>query len=167
MAGFTGRDSIISRMLGSFPSDVSIRDLRRSDIGRLHEIDSICFAADIAFTRAELLFYLRHPYALAKVAERVGNIVGFAIGRVESDFYGHVITLDVVPEARRSKIGTQLIEVLHEEFRRAGVLLAVLEVDVENSGARLFYERLGYERIETLRGYYKERSDAYRMARFL
>jgi ribosomal protein S18 acetylase RimI-like enzyme len=154
-------------MVGSLPPEVSIRDLRRSDIRRLHEIDSICFAEDIAYTRAELLFYLRHPYALAKVAERLGSIVGFAIGRVESDFYGHVITLDVVPEARRSKIGTRLIEILHEEFRRVGVLLVVLEVDVENSGGQRFYEKLGYERIETLRGYYRERGDAYRMARFL
>ncbi len=149
------------------PPGVSIRDARVSDLARLHEIDALCFDRDIAFSRAELLFYLRHARSHAKAAERMGTVVGFAIGRVEGEFHGHLITLDVVPEARRAGIGTALVEVVHDEFRRAGVFLAVLEVDVTNTGALRFYEKLGYERVETLRGYYRGRSDAYRMACFL
>ncbi len=149
------------------PADISIRDAHVSDLGRLHEIDALCFDSDIAFTRAELLFHLRHGRSCAKAAVRGEAIVGFAIGRVEGAFHGHVITIDVLPEVRRAGIGTALLEILHDEFRRAGVYLSVLEVDVHNAAALRFYEKMRYERVETLRGYYRGRSDAYRMVRFL
>jgi ribosomal protein S18 acetylase RimI-like enzyme len=42
----------------------------------------------------------------------------------------------------------------------------VLEVGVENSPAQKLYEKLQYEYLERLSGYYHVRQDAYRMARF-
>jgi ribosomal-protein-alanine N-acetyltransferase len=147
--------------------DVHIRDYRKSDFQRLLEIDCACFDTGIAYTRTELLFYLRQSHGLARIAERHGCIVGFVIARIENQFCGHVITLDVVSEARRCGIGSLLMEVLHDALRRTGAALAVLEVDVQNSSAQAFYEKLGYERVETLRGYYKVGRDAYRMVCFL
>lgn len=130
----------------------------------MHEIDCLCFERDIAYTRSEILFYLRHPRSVSKAAERGGEMVAFALGRPEKGGFGHVITLDVIAEARRCGIGRALLELLHDAFRHAGVPLAVLEVDVRNTGARSFYVRMGYEPVELLPGYYLGRSDAYRMA---
>jgi len=147
--------------------EVSIRCYRPGDIDQLHAIDRICFDESIAYSRAELLYYLRHPRAVGKVAERAASIVGFALGRIEEKLFGHVITLDVMPEARRCGIGAALLESLHADFRSAGLPVAVLEVDVANTGAQRFYQRWGYEQVETLRGYYNGGRDAYRMVCFL
>ncbi len=62
---------------------VLIREYRPQDLSTLHRIDRICFAPEIAFSRPELLFYVRHPHSISRVAERDGRIVGFAVGRVE------------------------------------------------------------------------------------
>ncbi len=146
---------------------VCIRDYRPGDLRRLHQIDQICFAPDIAYSRPELFFYLRHKDSLARIAEWNDDIVGFVVGRVEGNQCAHVLTLDVIPEARRNRVGTALMNTLHEEFHKREIAMVFLEVDVSNRGALEFYKGLGYERTETLRGYYVGRSDAYRMVRFM
>lgn len=145
------------------PPQVTIRDALPGEVRRLHQIDRICFPVYMAYSCVELLFYLRHPAAISRVAEQAHTVVGFAIGRIERAVHAHVITLDVIPEARRQGVGTLLMSVLHDEFRKRGAAQAWLEVETGNEAATRFYEGLGYQRRELLRGYYKGRSDAYRM----
>jgi [ribosomal protein S18]-alanine N-acetyltransferase len=140
-----------------------IRDFLPEDLDRLYEIDGVCFPDFVAYTYAELRFYLRHPRSICKVAIAENEIVAFAIGQTGSRGCGHVVTLDVVPAFRRHKVGTVLIELLHEHFRSEGMNKSVLEVDTGNEAAQQFYDRLGYSRKGILRGYYANRSDAYRM----
>ncbi len=144
-----------------------IRPFQQGDLARLHEIDRACFPRDIAYSRAELRFYLHHPGSVSHVADSSGRTVGFAVGIVRRDGTGHVITIDVIPEARRRGIGTALISKLHREFVRREVTRAVLEVGVDNVVARLFYARLGYQCEELIPGYYGGKTDACRMVRCL
>jgi ribosomal-protein-alanine N-acetyltransferase len=144
-----------------------IRDYRPGDFWRLYEIDHICFRSGVAFSRAELLFYLKHPESVTRVAQVRKEILGFAMGRIESDRSAHVLTLDVMPEARRRKIGTALMTSLHDAFKEQGAVMSFLEVDPANQGAQLFYEAMNYRYIETLKGYYGGRGDAYRMIRVM
>lgn len=144
-----------------------IRDYRPGDFWRLYEIDRICFRSDVAYSRAELLFYLKHPESITRVAQVQKEILGFAVGRIETDRSAHVLTLDVVPEARRRKIGTALMASLHDAFKEQRVIISFLEVDSAHPGAQLFYEGMDYRYIETLRGYYGGRRDAYRMMRVI
>jgi len=146
---------------------ITIRDFRPEEIPRMHEIDLICFPDYMAYSRAELVFFLKHPAAITRIAERGGEIAGFAVGGREPGARAHIITLDVVPEARRCGIGAALMAALHEAFRERGVAQVVLEVATGNEGAQRFYVELGYERKNLLRGYYKNRSDAYQMMRQL
>jgi ribosomal protein S18 acetylase RimI-like enzyme len=92
-----------------------------------------------------------------------GAIVGFAVGRIEKPDSAHVLTLDVLPDVRRCRIGTALMGSLHEEFRRRGCRICLLEVDVHNAVARRFYEKLHYRFSRILPGYYLGRTDACRM----
>jgi len=157
------RDSGLRLMPNSSVSEVSIRDARPGDAPRLYEIDQICFAPYIAYSRAEILFLLTRRSSIARVAELSGDAAGFVIGQAGPGVESHVITLDVIPEARRRKIGTLLMSALHEEFRRRGIERVILEVDTTNETAQQFYRGFGYERGELLHGYYQGRSDAYRM----
>lgn len=153
-------------MSGNSTQALRIREYRPTDAAYLHWIDQVCFASDIAYSRSEMLFHLNHPGSIARIAERTSEVVGFALGRVQVDRLAHVLTLDVLPEARRQKVGTLLMNSLHDEFRNRNVALAVLEVSTKNLAARRLYEALQYQLLETLRGYYNGREDAYRMVRF-
>ncbi len=144
-----------------------IREYNPQDIQILHHLDSICFPADIAFSRSEMLFYVNHKDSITRIAELNEEVVGFAVGRLVDSSTAHVQTLDVIHTVRRNKIGTALMDALHHEFRLKGAEVSILEVDVANEGARRFYEGLKYEYLEILRGYYGGRSDALRMVRHL
>jgi ribosomal-protein-alanine N-acetyltransferase len=164
---FPNGGSIMTPMPDFADAPILVRGFHPCDLARLHEIDAICFEPRIAFSRAEMTFYVRQPRAVVRIAECEGKIAGFAMGRVENDGCGHVITIDVLPQARRRGVGSMLLRNLHEEFNREGAALAILEVDVSNAPARAFYERFGYQQGNTLRNYYGRGRDAHRMVRVL
>jgi [ribosomal protein S18]-alanine N-acetyltransferase len=142
-----------------------IRSFRTEDLTELHNIDRICFPAHISYSRSELLYYIDHPKSITRVAEAPGRILGFVLARVEKGKRAHIITLDVVPEARKQKIGTMLMNEIHCELKKIGVRAIFLEVGAENLPAQRLYQGLQYQFIEILAGYYHGREDAYRMAR--
>jgi [ribosomal protein S18]-alanine N-acetyltransferase len=143
---------------------LSIRPYAREDFSQLHRIDQLCFAPDVAYSRAELRFYIEHRGAFTRVAELDGTIAGFVVARSAGE-RGHILTLDVVEAARRRGVGRALMDAVDGELARRGVAQIFLEVDVANTGARLFYERLGYRALGILKGYYNGRSDAVQMVR--
>jgi ribosomal-protein-alanine N-acetyltransferase len=130
----------------------------------LCRIDHICFPGDIAFSRAEMAFYLNHPESIARVAVVEGRILGFVLARMETPITAHIITLDIIPEARRRKIGTCLMEELHGILGKRGIGAAILEVATDNVPAQKLYEKMNYRYLGTLCGYYNGQADAYRMA---
>lgn len=153
-----------SRMSGQ---PVKIRNFRAGDLEALYRIDQICFSEDIAFSRTELTFQLNHAESIARVAEEGGRILGFVLARIESPLFAHVLTLDIVPEARRRGIGTSLMDSLHGLLSKKGIEAAVLEVSAINVPAQRLYEKMNYQYLGTLSGYYHGREDAYRMARLV
>ncbi len=142
---------------------IRIRKFQAGDFDELYQIDQICFPADIAFSRGELIFCLHHPKSIAWIAQGPGGILGFTVARIVNPSSAHVLTLDVIPEARQRKIGTSLMDRLHLELRKKKVGRSILEVGVQNLPAQRLYEKLNYRQTETLIGYYRGREDAYRM----
>lgn len=140
-----------------------IRNYSREDLDDLYRMDRVCFPDYIAFSRWELASNLSHPKSIARVAETPGKIVGFVLARVESHSIAHIITLDVLPEARRQKIGTELMRMMHQALAEIGITSAVLEVSVANIPAQRLYEKLRYRRTGTLPGYYQGIEDAYQL----
>jgi ribosomal-protein-alanine N-acetyltransferase len=147
------------------PVPLRIRNFQDGDLETLCEIDRICFPEDIAFTRAELIFQINHPKSITRVGEGLGRILGFVMARIEMPSYAHVLTLDVIPEARNRRIGASLMKTLHSELKKRDIGAAILEVSTRNLPAQRLYEKLHYRYLETLTGYYHSREDAYRMAR--
>jgi ribosomal-protein-alanine N-acetyltransferase len=146
---------------------VKIRDFQAGDLEELYQIDQTCFSEDIAFSRNELTFYLNHPESIARVAEGNGRILGFVLARIDGPVLAHVLTLDIVPEARRRGIGTSLMDSLHGTLREKGIEAAILEVSTNNVPAQRLYEKMQYQYLGILSGYYHGREDAYRMARIV
>ena len=140
-----------------------IRDFRESDFDRLWAIDQACFDRDLAYSRAELRFYMTLPGAFTLLSEAGSICIGFVVGRAMRNRTGHIITIDVMSEARRHGTGSELLSAAEARLRDAGCRVVTLETAVDNIGAITFYQRHGYSIMRTLRSYYSNGLDALEM----
>lgn len=144
-----------------------IRDYRPDDFDSLWKIDQLCFARGISYTRRELAFYIARKLGFTLVGEREGKIVGFVVVDRDRQGQGHVITIDVLPEARRSGLGSQLMTAAEERLRTLGCSTVFLEAAVDNAAALAFYKRHGYNVVQTIPRYYLDTIDALVLAKDL
>jgi [ribosomal protein S18]-alanine N-acetyltransferase len=148
-------------------SPLRIRNFQAEDLEALCRIDQICFPEYMAFSRDEFVSHLNSAKRIARVAETAGRIIGFILARIQGSSVAHIITLDIVPDARQCHVGTKLMTLLHKELERRKIGASVLEVGVLNIAAQRLYKKLQYKYIGILPGYYCEREDAFRMIRII
>jgi len=168
-----------------------IRDFRLDDFETLWRIDQECFSPGISYSRPELKFYIRRRGSFTLVAEKETEkeaekpadkaaerapekaaaasieekIAGFIV--TQTGRTGHIITIDVIAAARRSGVGSRLLEAAEDRLRRAGSKAVSLETAVDNLSALAFYKRHGYSVTETVPRYYSNGVDALRMKKEL
>lgn len=144
-----------------------IRKFRKSDFDTLWQIDQACFDPQLAYSRPELAFYMRRPGSFTLVAEgEGGGILGFIVAETRRKT-GHIITIDVIEEARRTGLGSALLQAAEEQLLRAGASVVALETPVNNEGAIRFYKQKGYFVEKTVAGYYSGHMDALVMTKDL
>ena len=144
-----------------------IRKYRPTDFEQLWKLDQTCFPADIAYSRNELAYYLAAPRALCFVVEDHNEPVAFILGHQQRGNVGHIVTLDVVPQAQRKRLGSVLMEKLESSFVELGCSSLMLEVAVSNLAALTFYKKHGFTVIKTLRHYYPGGLDGLLMGKKL
>jgi ribosomal protein S18 acetylase RimI-like enzyme len=153
------------------------RDFRKADFETLWRIDQACFDPQLAYSRSELAFYMRRPAAFTLVAEAEGGDVpgngnaqrptlGFIVAEARGST-GHIITIDVVAEARRGGIGSGLLLAAEKRLRETGAVVVELETPVNNVAAIRFYKQMGYFVETTVTGYYSNQMDAFVMRKEL
>jgi [ribosomal protein S18]-alanine N-acetyltransferase len=147
-----------------------LREYQPDDFETLWQIDQLCFDPGIAYSRRELRQYMSLPGAFTLVADHGGKIEGYIVAAVVrfrrgQERRGHVITIDVHPEARRSGAGSRLLQAAESRMREEGCLFVSLESAVNNQGALRFYKRHGYSVIKTLPRYYNNTVDGLLMAK--
>ena len=174
-----------------------IRPFRKADFEMLWRIDQACFDPQMAYSRPEMAFYMRRPGAFSLVAEDSPNgqpkrpsgltqnvsnqnapnrteapagpwegILGFIVAEVRRQG-GHIITIDVVAEARRTGVGSALLRAAEDRLRENRALTVALETAVNNAAAIRFYKNEGYFVEKTVRGYYSNQLDALVMTKSL
>ena len=144
-------------------SQVRLRPFEAKDLPELQLLDARCFPPQIAYTRAELQFFVRHPRSTTTVAEAGGLVAGFCVvdWKLESGRkVGHFITIDVAPERRRNGLGRLLMQTGEEQLAGMGCIAITLEVAVNNAGAQAFYGHLGYQQTGRIPGYYADGTNA-------
>ncbi|GAA0490490.1 hypothetical protein Ade02nite_23890 [Paractinoplanes deccanensis] len=93
----------------------------------------------------------REPGWLLLVAERDGEVAGYAAARITpsasawdfGDRVGRLETLTVAPAARSHGLGTVLVTEVRRHWRDCGIRAATVTVIAGNDDALRFYERLG------------------------
>lgn len=155
---------------------MDVRDATSTDLGALHALDQLCYPVGIAYSKGEMRYYLRRSGAVSIVAEELreeeqeARLLGFAIAepaRYGKAAGGHIITIDVSPDARRRGVGTRLMEALESRLSAGGITRLRLEVAVDNAGAQRFYWGRGFVAKETICGYYMGTLDALIMEKDL
>jgi ribosomal-protein-alanine N-acetyltransferase len=109
-----------------------------------------------------------HGDARRMAARRMAapRIAAFAIMHF-GDEVAHLNLLAVAPEHRRQGLGRQLMDWLTTTAIEAGVFRINLELRTQNGSARAFYEKLGFDELGVVQGYYQGREAALRMSRRL
>ncbi|WBW95572.1 GNAT family N-acetyltransferase [Oceanirhabdus sp. W0125-5] len=88
---------------------------------------------------------------VAIVAKVRGEIVGMIVGTIDDNSrlmlpekIGYVPFLTVLKKARRNGIGKKLVEELNKWFKKRNINLIELYTSIDNSEAKEFWEKRGY-----------------------
>jgi [ribosomal protein S18]-alanine N-acetyltransferase len=150
---------------------IHLRGIEKTDLDALAALDRECFRPGIAYSRADLRYYLCHPRSFSVAAEdELGIILGFVIAESyleEGRGIGHVITVDVAPASRRHGLGRMLMEAVFDHLRASEAAMVRLEVAIDNAAAQAFYQRLGFVRTGRIPGFYPGGLDALIMEKSL
>jgi ribosomal-protein-alanine N-acetyltransferase len=136
-----------------------VREYKLDDFESLWRMDQECFPPGISYSRRELKAFLqgRGSFTLL-VTNKGGKLQGFIVAYCGAS--GHVITIDVGPDARRAGVGSLLLKSAEDRMRAAGCHAVGLETAVDNVGALAFYKRHGYHVVRTWPRYYSNGVDA-------
>jgi len=142
------------------------------DLDALFALDHQCFRPGIAYSRADLRYYLSHPRSISILAEdnATRSIPAFVIAESYLEGgrrIGHIITIDVAPAARRTGLGRILMEALINRLCAIDTTTVRLEVAVDNLDAQAFYLKLGFSKTGRIRGFYMGKLDALTMEKNL
>ena len=109
------------------------------------------------------------------VAEEDHELVGYIMSRIEvglSNFglgglirKGHVVSLAVMPQARRKGVASALLKAAMEGMAGYKARQIYLEVRVTNGAGVNLYKKVGLEITRTIPGYYSDGEDAYVMSK--
>lgn len=151
-----------------------LRAAREADFETLYAIDQVCYSPAIAYTRAELHWYLGMRGAECVVAEIKANrdsqsrrrITGFIVS-ASRNAHGHIVTIDVLEMYRRTGIGSALLERAEMRMAKRGVTEVWLETATNNEAAIAFWKKHGYRSHRRLPHYYADGVDAFSMSKAL
>lgn len=140
---------------------IAIQRARLRHIDRILEIEAASFGRD-AWDRPVFLEALDECADLFLIAQVGGAIAGYSITCIGRDA-AELISIAVMPEARRHGTGAALMEWTLRVLRRRRIAAWRLMVGINNVTAIRFYRGLGFRRVRTVHDYYGRGRHAWRM----
>jgi ribosomal-protein-alanine acetyltransferase len=143
--------------------EITIEDASTKLLDKLYEIEKQCFEQE-AFTRQQLAYLLTDYNTIGLTALVNGEIAGFAIARVDigrNGQFGHIVTVDVALAYRRKGVAQRLLQEIENLLKERGFKECRLEVREDNVAALSLYQKLGYNKVGTLRRYYGKANGLY------
>jgi [ribosomal protein S18]-alanine N-acetyltransferase len=131
-----------------------LQPIREADLARLAQLHAACFPDD-AWNSAALATVLAMPGADGRVFLAADNTpCGLLLDQcLGAD--GEILTLGVVPDARRRGVARVLLDDLIARARAGHVQRLLLEVAADNVAALALYSSFGFARLGTRRRYYR------------
>lgn len=146
---------------------MQLRAFRQDDLETLFRIDSGCFPPGVSYSVEELESFVTRRGSCTWVAEESGGIVGFLIAQKTPFSSVHIVTIDVVEEARRRGVGAALMDATETWARGLGANRVSLETAEDNHAAQAFYEKRQYAKVRKIAHYYADGTAAWVMVKRL
>lgn len=144
---------------------LTIRRLSALDLEAVERVSHACFEHD--GERPEFEDELERPYARCLLAhDASGECIGYALGWHLGDVLD-VISVGVLPRARKQGVGAALMRALMREASEAEAKSLCLDVRASNAAAIALYAKLGFTAVGKRRAYYRDGEDALTMQRDL
>jgi len=153
----------------------TLRKFVPNDLQSVMQINRVCLPENYT----DMFFidlHQRFPETFI-VAEENGNAIGYIMSRIEVGLSnhglgglirkGHVVSIAVMPQARRKGVATALLKAAMEGMGYYRAKQIYLEVRVTNGAGVALYKKLGLEVARTISGYYSDGEDAYVMSKKL
>lgn len=126
-----------------------IRLASESDARRIAEMSKNLIEVGLgwSWTEERVLRSMRDRDTNVAVAHYSTRLIGFGITQYKAS-EAHLVLLAVDETSRRNGVGTALIKWIEKTALVAGIGIIYLEARLSNSGARGFYQALGYKEFQ-------------------
>ena len=128
--------------------------LSQDDADAMATVHAAAFPGGEVWTASEMIGLLDQPANLARGLRDGPNLAAFILVQYVRD-EAEILTLATAPQARRRGFARTLLQALEQELAPSGLATWQLDVRADNSGARAFYEALGFQTDGVRRNYYK------------
>ena len=149
------------------PKRFSVRPLRRSDLDCILEIEHLSFGKD-AYDRNLFAEFFHKCGDLFLVVEWDRKVRGYMLTCIRgqgASGSAELVSVAVDPAVRGKGAASALMESTLRRLRLRGIGRLGLMVRVTNQEARAFYQKYGFRKVRTVRGYYEDGGDGWLMAR--
>jgi ribosomal-protein-alanine N-acetyltransferase len=138
--------------------ELSVRRGQAADLHAIVELERRCATAPhwAASVYAGIVEEMANGRRRLFVAEKDGEVVGFAVGAMQPDRVGELETVVVAATARRAGIGRASCGAVVDWCRVEGAEEVELEVRVGSVGAIALYQGLGFVRAGRRARYYSD-----------
>lgn len=139
----------------ALPGDATppaVRTARPADLPAMVRIERTSFP--IPWSEGAFRTVMRRPDARLIVADRAGEVVGYAAAWFAAD-EAELGDLAVHPDRRRQGVGTRLVEAVVAEARRREARHLFLQVRESNRGAIRLYRGSGFRKVGRRPRYYR------------
>ncbi len=142
----------------------TVTSVDERDLPAVYTIEVESFDNPYPYWYLTLLLHLAGPLFLAARNPR-GEAVGYIVGLPLQGGVCHVASIAVAARCRRRGIGSMLLESLAELCAAEGRRILVLEADITNHAALMFYASHGFTPIGFTADYYGPGRHAVKLAR--
>jgi ribosomal-protein-alanine N-acetyltransferase len=144
------------RPVSAVPRDAAeaLVPMRPADIAEVLQVEQAAY--EFPWTHGNFLDSLRAGHSAWLMRDSGGGLIAYAVMMMAVD-EAHLLNLTVAPACQRFGFGWRMLEAMAENARSYGARTMLLEVRPSNAGAIKMYERYGFVRIGTRRGYYPAR----------
>lgn len=130
-----------------------VRKFTPNDLRRVFEIENMSFNQSYGINMFQQLYEMGVGFL---VAEEDGYVIGYVIFWIKYENQGHIISIAVDKNYRRTGAGTQLLVKAISILSLLNISAIYLEVNENNHGAVEFYKTFNFKVDRVVPGYYED-----------